>query len=201
MALPAGRGASHDEARSPFQSSSDALLVRRVRMGDVAAFEAVFGAYWKPLCSFAFRYLRSADDAEEAIQTVFARIWRGRAAWHVPGTLHDYLYLAARNACRDRLRHDAVVRRWCERRVREIRSCEDAAPAEQLLATAELESAIERALAELPEKRRLICELRFGSDLSYAEIARRVGVSTKTVETQIARGLKSVRAHLQALRQ
>lgn len=201
MALTTGRHASHDEARQPPRPPLDAMLVRRIRLGDVSAFESVFRAYWKPLCRFAFRYLRSADDAEEAIQLVFTRIWHARADWHPRGTLDDYLYLAARNACRDRLRHDAVVRRWRERRVDQLRSCEDTAPAEQLLAAAELESAIERALAELPEKRRLICELRFAGDLSYAEIAERVGVSTKTVETQIARGLKSVRARLRELRE
>jgi RNA polymerase sigma-70 factor (ECF subfamily) len=176
-----------------------------VRDDDIAAFETIFRRYWEPLNRFAFRYVRSADEAEDIVQTVFGRIWRSRAEWHVVGSLQDYLYLATRNASRDRLERDAVARRWRERRVSELRATEDGAVAawdgevQCLLKTSEIEAAMERSLAELPAKRRRICELRFSGDLSYAEIASQLGISTKTVETQIARGLKFLRTRLAQL--
>lgn len=181
-------------------SSADEALVRRVRAGDSVALEGIFQEFWEPLCRFAFRYLRSADDAEEAVQTVFSRIWRGRTDWRLAGTLADYLYLATRNAARDRLKHDAVSRRWRERSVQEFRTGDDPSPPDALLEIADLEAAVERSLAQLPEKRRAICELRLTSGLTYAEIANRLGIAPKTVETQLARGLKFVRAHLRQFR-
>jgi len=197
--------APEPEDARPVASERECLMVARVRDGDAATFEAIFRAHWEPLVRFALRYLRSADDAEDAVQTVFARIWRGRAVWRVPGGLVDYLYLAVRNASLDRLEHRAVVRRWRERRVEEIRraAIDDpghAPEADALLSRAELDAAVERGLAELPPKRREICLLRLFHDLSYAQIAARLNISLKTVETQLARGLRELRGRVQARR-
>jgi RNA polymerase sigma-70 factor (ECF subfamily) len=65
------------------------------------------------------------------------------------------------------------------------------------VADAELDATIERAIGELPVRRREVFLLRFTEGLSYDAIAKRLGVATKTVETQIARGLKHVRASLE----
>lgn len=191
-----------DELRADVaRARDDARLVAGVQRGDATAFEAMFRAYWEPLYHFAFRYLHSTDEAEEAVQTVFGRIWRAHAEWRVAGALQNYLYLAVRNACHDRLARDAVARRWRERRVEEIRTESpegEARPADidALLNVAELDAAVERALAELPAKRREICMLRLTHDLSYAQIAERLAISPKTVETQLARGLKYLRERL-----
>src|SRR5437667_64760 len=61
------------------------------------------------------------------------------------------------------------------------------------LEAAELVATVERALAELPPKRSAVCKLRLIDGLSYAQIADRLGICEKTVETQLARGLKSLR--------
>jgi RNA polymerase sigma-70 factor, ECF subfamily len=198
VSSPVGK---EDRAPRPRSDESpERALVEGVRTGDVAAFETLFRAYWDALYRFAFRYLRSTDEAEEVVQSVFARIWQVRAEWRVGGSVPDHLYLATRNACLDRLRHHAVARRWRERRVGELRAGDaEPAVADRMLQTAEIEAAIERSLAELPARRREICELRLSGDLSYAEIAERLGVAPKTVETQIARGLKFLRGRLREL--
>jgi RNA polymerase sigma-70 factor (ECF subfamily) len=161
--------------------------VDRIRAGDMGTFEALYRRYWERLYGFAFRYLRSKEDAEEIVQEVFFRIWRGRAHWLPAGAVSNYLYLAVRNAARDRLERAAVARRWRAGQVEtppEVQSDLDAA---------DLVAAVERALAELPPKRAAVCKLRLIDGLSYAQIADRLGISEKTVETQLARGLKAVR--------
>lgn len=175
----------------------DAQLVDRVRADDLGAFEELFRTYWNPLCCYARRYVRSMDDAEEAVQTVFARIWRNRATWQVAGTVQDYIFLATRNACLDRLKRETVVRQWGRRRLDEMRASPlGGLRTDSRVQNAEVEAAVERAFAELPLKRRQICELRLTSGLSYAEIATRLQISTKTVETQLSRGLKFLRSRL-----
>jgi len=182
-------------------NARDIALVDRIRRDELGAFEELFHAYWDPLCRYAFCYVRSTDDAEEAVQTVFARIWRNRAGWRVGGTVQDYVYLATRNVCFDRLKREAVVRQWGERRVLELRSSpEHGVQADSLIQNAEVEAAVERAFAALPAKRRRICQLRLSSGLSYAEIASLLHISQKTVETQISRGLKFLRSRLEAVR-
>jgi RNA polymerase sigma-70 factor (ECF subfamily) len=197
MRLPRNRPDNEDD----LHLARDGALVDRIRQDELGAFEELFHAYWDPLCRFAFCYLRSTDDAEEAVQTVFARIWRNRATWKVSGTVQDYVYLATRNACFDRLKRETVVRRWGERQVIELRSSPpEGVQADSLIQNAEVEAAVERAFAELPAKRRRICELRLSSGMSYAEIASLLHISQKTVETQLSRGLKYLRSRLDSLR-
>src|SRR2546429_607737 len=85
----------------PETSAAELVWADRIRAGDVDAFEALYRKYWQPLYAFAFRYVRSKEDAEEVAQEVFFRIWRGRAQWIPAGAVRNYLYLAVRNAGRD----------------------------------------------------------------------------------------------------
>ena len=164
--------------------------VERIQTGDVHAFEALYRRYWERLYAFAFRYLRSREDSEEIVQEVFFRIWRGRAHWVPAGAVRNYLYLAVRNSARDRLERAAVARR------RRISQREPAVEVQPDLEAADLVAAVERALTELPAKRAEVCKLRLVAELSYAQIAQRLGISEKTVETQLARGLKFLRERL-----
>ncbi len=183
-------------AKDPETSSDDVttdaderVWADRIRAGDMDAFEALYRAYWQRLYAFAFRYLHSKEDAEEVTQDVFFRIWRGRADWVPAGAVRNYLYLAVRNAARDRLERAAVARRWGGR----VGQLAAAVEIQSDLEAAELVAAVERALAELPPKRALVCRLRLIDGLSYAQIADRLGIGEKTVETQLARGLKFLR--------
>jgi len=178
----------------PETSAAELVWADRIRAGDVDAFEALYRKYWQPLYAFAFRYVRSKEDAEEVAQEVFFRIWRGRAQWIPAGAVRNYLYLAVRNAARDRLERAAVARRWGGR----VGQVATAAEIEPTLEAAELVAAVERALAELPPKRCAVCKLRLIDDLSYAQIADRLGICEKTVETQLARGLKFLRDRMVA---
>jgi len=170
--------------------------VARIRAGDLDAFEALYRGYWERLYAFAFRYLRSKEDAEEIVQEVFLRIWRGRAHWVPAGAVRNYLYLAVRNAARDRLERAAVARRWGARLGEPV----TAAEIQSNLEAADLVAAVERALAELPVKRAEVCKLRLIDELSYAQIAQRLGICEKTVETQLARGLKFLRDRIRDAR-
>ena len=64
------------------------------------------------------------------------------------------------------------------------------------LEAADLVAAVQRALDDLPPKRSAVCKLRLIDELSYAQIAERLGISEKTVETQLARGLKFLRERM-----
>src|SRR5262249_15150641 len=73
-------------------------------------------------------------------------------------------------------------------------------PAEQLMRAEELGATVERALADMPEKRRAICALRWTDGLTYAEIAARLGIAEKTVENQIGLGLRLLHERVDELR-
>ena len=191
MSLPKTQFASEPLRETGFDDASTNAVERawadRIRAGHMDAFEALYRMYWERLYAFAFRYLRSQQDAEDAVQEVFFRIWRGRADWVPAGAVRNYLYLSVRNAARDRMARVVVAERW---RVRQVAAASEMQPN---LESAELAAAVEQALAELPPKRSAVCRLRLIDGLSYAEIAHRLAIGEKTVETQLARGLKFLR--------
>src|SRR5437763_15169481 len=172
--------------------ADDLAWADRIRAGDIDAFEALYRTYWQRLYAFAFRYVQTKEDAEEVTQEVFFRIWRGRAQWMPAGAVRNYLYLAVRNAARDRLERAAVARRWGGRVGQLVTATEIQAD----LDAADLVAAVQRALDELPPRRSAVCRLRLIDELSYAQIADRLGIREKTVETQLARGLKFLRERM-----
>jgi len=196
MSLPKTHFASEPPREAGSDDASTNAVERawadRIRAGHRVAFEALYRMYWERLYAFAFRYLRSQQDAEDAVQEVFFRIWRGRAEWVPAGAVRNYLYLAVRNAALDRLQRAAVARR---RRVGTAQLV-TVAEIQPDLEAAELAAAVERALADLPPKRSAVCRLRLIDGLSYAEIAHRLAIGEKTVETQLARGLKFLRERI-----
>ena len=174
-------------------------LVSRVRDGDQDAFEEIFRRFAPQLADFIYRHIRSREEAQDIVQDIFLKLWRGRANFFVRNKLADYLYTAARNGIRDRFTHQRVVRSW-QKRTRDEQEVAADATALEMLESAERHAAIMRALAELPERRRIVCTLRWVNGLSYAEIAQRLGITEKTVNNQLDRGFRELRHRFSVLR-
>lgn len=158
-----------------------------------AVFDALVREYYTRLYNFAVRFLGSEQAAEDAVQEVFLKVWSLRSGLSMRDP-QAYLYQALRNQCL------MAVRR--ERRWNEVDLDQDVVslglPPEGHEA-ADLEAAVAQAVDALPERCRLIFTMSREQDLSYAEIARILGLSVKTVENQIARALKILRRRLAGL--
>jgi RNA polymerase sigma-70 factor (ECF subfamily) len=161
--------------------------------GDVAEFEALFRAHFGPLCDFVHGYVRSRDVARELVQDLFLRVWE-RAQTPATTLAAAYLYTAARNRALRHLRRQRVAARWLE--IAAPESCTPAGIAEEAVQERELSEALQRAVAELPERCRLVFTLSRHQHLSNADIARALGISVNTVEQQMWRALKALRARL-----
>ena len=182
----------------PWPARTDAEWVAAVRTGDPAAFEALFHAYHAPLCTSAHRYLGARDLAEEIVQEVFLFVWERRETWHVRTSVRSYLFTAVRNAAMSYLRHERVVRQR-EPEVRELHHARPTSPEADAL-DAEIAVAVQQAVSRLPARCRLVFTLNREQGLTYAEIAKVLGISPRTVEVQIGRALKSLRRCLAELR-
>jgi RNA polymerase sigma-70 factor (ECF subfamily) len=181
--------------RSQATSSADGRsLSAAVGTGDVGAFELLFREHYASLCRFAIRLLGDPSAAEDLVQNVFTAVWANRATWVVERGERAYLFGAVRNAAINHRRHLAIVRD-SEQSVMHSRLAvpsQPAAPDEELMRKDASEQ-VDRVLASLPERCRIVMELRWRSELSYAEIAEIMGISIKGVENQLARGLERVR--------
>ncbi len=159
-----------------------------------AAFEALFRAHYAGLCDVAYRYVRSREIARELVQDVFLYVWEAvsTGARELPAA--PYLYTAVRNRALQSLRHRRVETTWEE--VAEEQPSADAPGLDDVVVADELVHAAGRAVAELPARCRLVFLLSRQDHLTNAEIASRMGISVKTVEHQMWRALKALRAKL-----
>ncbi|MEJ7810835.1 MAG: RNA polymerase sigma-70 factor [Gemmatimonadaceae bacterium] len=171
----------------------DLDLLDRIARGDRSAFETLFRSHYPALVGFAEGLLRSHQVAEDVVQDVMLNVWRQRETLRVEDCARAYLYRAVRNRAFNHLRHERVRRDAAPQLVRES----PLAPSgDALLAEQELEAAVRAAVSELPERCREVFELSRVRGLRYTEIATTLGISVKTVETQMGRALKSLRESL-----
>jgi RNA polymerase sigma-70 factor (ECF subfamily) len=170
-------------------------LLRRLSAGEQPAFDAIFRAHFAHLVSFAQGLLRDRSAAEDAAQEVMLELWRRRGDVAITESLRAYLLRATRNRALNQLRHANVQKRAEPHLVSE--DFVKPTGASELVAT-ELKSAIIEAIAELPPACREVFELSRGRGLRYAEIASTLGISVKTVESQMGKALKHLRTRLAA---
>ncbi len=160
-------------------------------LSHAGTFEKVFQDFYQPLAAFAYQYLSDHDLAEEMVQETFSSIWQKAEQIEVRTTVKSYLYGAVRNRCLNHLKHEKVV---LQHQAYELHK--DAFDQVDFVELEELQSEIEKALAQLPEKCRQIFVMSRYEEKKYHEIADELGISVKTVETQMSRALKVMRTSL-----
>ncbi|MGH7960177.1 MAG: RNA polymerase sigma factor [Opitutaceae bacterium] len=139
----------------------------------------------------------SLTDVDDLVQEAYARLVRARATGRVANP-KSYLFAIARNAALDRFRHDHVI---SFERVEEIdrRSVLEETPnaTEARNHTQDLEL-LAAAIQALPQRCRHVLVLQKIHGLSYQEIATRLGISERTVNAQIAKGVLRCRDYVRA---
>ncbi len=185
-----------------FANSSDDLLRalgRRIRAGDVDAFEQLFRAMHAPLCEIVDSYVRSQDVAEDIVQDLFLTLWITRGQLNWKDSPRGYLFAAARNRAFHHLRHAALVRRKGADAATDPRLTGTASPApwpDRVLETAEVGRKLRDVIDALPPRTRLAAVLRWDHDLAHKDIAVAMGISTKAVEKLLAIAKSRLRAQL-----
>jgi RNA polymerase sigma-70 factor (ECF subfamily) len=168
---------------------------QRVKEGDIDAFEALFREHYASLCRFAIRFVSDPARAEDLVQSVFTTLWVNRETWAVEHSARAYLFAAVRNAALNDRRSQAVRKEWAQAEEAALQTERPDSPgADEILIRQETSTRLAQAIASLPERCRMVMELRWREQLSYAEIAEAMGISIKGVENQLARGIQRVRA-------
>lgn len=173
--------------------TEDETLLAALQAGSERAFDVTFREYYGPLVGTATALLGDRDLAEEVVQDVMLELWRRRAGIVIETTLRAYLHRAVRNRALNLVRHESVVRRT---RPLVVDAQQPPVPADRAATEHEIDAALARALDELPPRCREVFELSRVRGLRYAEIASALGISIKTVEAQMGKALRMVRARL-----
>lgn len=173
----------------------DPELLRRIQAGDEGAYETAFRRWYPTLVRVASAIVTDHDAAEEIAQDVMVQLWRRRTLLDVDLSLRAYLLRAIRNRALNHLRHSRVRRETAA----DVEALYDAPlGSDQPIVAKELSEAVQIALRELPPRCREVFELSRVDGLKYSEIAEALEISPKTVEAQMGKALKILRARLAA---
>ncbi len=168
-------------------------LLSSMKNGDQTALEKLFMQYHKYLVVIAYQYLSDDHLAKDVTQDVFYDLWNRRDRIEVTGSVKYYLRQAVINRSLAKMRKDKNMSFQDGSKLPETRKVQGV---DKAYDHQELEELIQEAVDKLPEKCRAIFKLSRFEGLSHKEIAARLDISTKTIENQMTKALKSIRAEL-----
>jgi RNA polymerase sigma-70 factor, ECF subfamily len=169
-------------------------LVQRCQAGDEAAWDELVEATYREVYSLCLRILRDPDDAAEATQDAYLKVWRSIRGFRGDAMFTTWLYRVAANTAISKQRSRK------RRRARDTSGDEEAlgpfaASVESAAAAgARVElSAVEETLARLPEHYRAAVVLRDVYGMTIEEVAAELKISQTAAKVRVHRGRKKLR--------
>jgi RNA polymerase sigma-70 factor (family 1) len=155
-------------------------------------FQTVFNTYYNSLCNYAFTFVKNEDTSEDIVQEIFIKIWEGRRELLLEEGVRYYLFTAVRNNCITWLRQkkNTGTVEWNEDLLNEP------VPEKEMGGFEDYELLLQKAIDRLPPKCREAFLLSRFSNMTYKQIGASLGISVKTVENQLGKALKILRAFL-----
>jgi len=167
-------------------------IFEELKKGSGQAFEQLFKRYYQALCSYATQLLQDHDVAEEIVQDFFVKFWEKRNSITIETSLKNYLFRSVKNLSLNRIKHEKIKIQHAQHVIAEAEFTDH----DDQFLEVDLRKDIEESIAALPEKRREIFRLSREEGLKYREIAEKLNLSVKTVETQMGLAIKSLREKL-----
>ena len=182
--------------------SSERALVQQAKAGDRDAFAVLVTAYESKIYNLALRYLGNREDAMDASQEVFLRVFRFLPGFQEESGFSTWIYRIGVNVCKDMLtkrsrRNEQSIEIGDEEE--ESRTAEIADQRydpEQMMENRELKAVLADAISELPEQQREMIVLRDIQGLSYEEIATVLSLEAGTVKSRLSRARENLRKKL-----
>lgn len=193
MANPESAVRSEDDAE-------DVRLMRLVAGGDTVAFEQLVERHQTLVAGTVARMLGANSDVEDIAQQVFIRVWKSAGRYVARAKFTTWLLKITRNLVFNEMRrakrHPHVPVQF-EPEAEEIPLKDEAtATPDAILLEAELQGAIEKAIALLPEMQRMALVLRRYEELRYEEIADVLDLSVPAVKSLLFRARMELRERL-----
>ena len=186
--------------RSMSFSEDDRLTLKKIKNGDISAFEMLFKENYQNLCYYAEDIVIEKAVAEEMVSDFFLKFWEERENIEIRISLTAYIYTCVRNNCLKYLEHLKVLQKYKAYATYTLQNSDLLFPASEYpinrLISKEIVLEIENAIGLLPEQCRVIFNKSRFEELTYAEIAKELNISINTVRTQMSRALVKLRESL-----
>src|SRR5688500_4808005 len=165
-------------------------LIEQCLTGDQAAWELIVRQNWRKVFNVAYKFVGRHDEAEDLTQDIFLKIFKALASFDRRANFQTWIISISRNLCID---HYRSVRKERQTIARDV-DTSDLQPASrergpyQTAEHQDLRVLLRQGLEKLPLTLRTAVVLRDLQELSYQEIADRLGLPEGTVKSRINRG-------------
>lgn len=178
--------------------SDEKLWLDELKKGEKEAFRKLYDDYHQKVYSTAITMLGNAEDAEDAVQEVFMKIYRKVSSFDGRSKIGTWLYRIAVNVCIDHVRRNKI-QRFKTVSVEEetlVNLHERGNEVEKSITLGEVNKITRNAITRLSPKLRTVVVLRDLQGLAHAEIADILGCSKGTVSSRLNRGRLKLRSLL-----
>ena len=172
------------------QPATPDSLIEQCLAGDQSAWEQIVRQHWRKVFNVAYKFVGKHDEAEDLAQDIFLKIFKALATFDRRANFQTWIISISRNLCIDHYRSVRKERQTMARDV-EMSDLQPASTDRGPYAAAEhqdLKAMLRQALDALPVTLRTAVVLRDLQELSYQEIADRLGLPEGTVKSRINRG-------------
>ncbi|MAZ28711.1 MAG: RNA polymerase sigma-70 factor [Cytophagaceae bacterium] len=161
----------------------------RLKNGDEYALRDLYNRLYDPLCSFSLQYTRDIETSRDIVQQVFVDLWEKKRNIQINQNIKSYLYRAVYNSFIDSQRQAKRKDKAFDQLKYEALSLgfDDTDMLNQKI------KKLQKEIDALPPKRREILLMSKRDNMKYREIAEVLGISVKTVETQMRLAFQKIR--------
>lgn len=177
-----------------YSDYTDLQLAGLLSQGDRLAYTEIFERYSMLLIAHAYKLLADQDAANDVVQDVLLNLWQKRERLDLNTSLSAYLYTATRNRIFNRKSHQKIVDRYADTMIAYMEGTHT--NSDDFVREKELTAMIEKEIRALPEKMREVFILYKMEDLSYKEIADRLGITDRTARQQVYNALKILKTKI-----
>lgn len=158
-------------------------------------FDSLFRKYQQRLLLYTLKFVESESDALDIVQNIFVAVWENGKYRQDEDLVQAYLFSAVKNSCLNYIKHQKVVRKFEHDVALEIKEMEALhyQSGEKSLIEKESLKQINDAIDSLPDIYREVIFLSRFDGLKNHEIAERLNIPVRTVETRIFRGLNALK--------
>lgn len=165
-------------------------LVKKLQKGDIEAFDLIYKKYSGKIYAFAFRYLKSSEESEELVQSVFLKLWEDRNDLKSELSFKSFIFTITYNdickSFRKRIYHQKFVKDYFSTNIELTQESEN---------VIDYNSAMERVqliINRLPQKQKAIFVKSRIDGKTSKEIAAEMNISTDTVYNYISESLRFI---------
>ena len=176
------------------ERDTDIELIEKLRIGDVDAFDLVYQRYAGKLYAFSLKYLKSKEEAEELVQSVFLKVWENQKNLKKDTSFKSYLFTIAYNEICNLFRRRKYQQNFITKI--ETESWESCGETEDQIEFQFVLEQVDQIIARLPEKQKTIFLKSRQEGKSTKEIADEFGLSPGTIDNYISESLKFIRTNL-----